>query len=96
MLTLNSYGACLDSGGTANAAGSLLSTSNTLKAILDSGVTRVRWQIEWYSIERAVQTTSATAVAGAGTQTITVAAWLANFAVAGQTFLIDSAASGAQ
>jgi hypothetical protein len=92
-MSLNAYGASLDSGGSPNGSGSLFSTSNFLRAINDSGTSRARYQIEWNSIERAVQTTSATAVGSAGSATITLAVVPANFIV-GASVLVD--ASGSQ
>lgn len=91
-LGTNSYGAALDSGGTPNAAGTLFSTTNMLTAMLDSHTSVARYQIQWWSIERAVQTTSSTAVAAAGSATITLAAVPANFVV-GASVLVDVSGS---
>lgn len=84
-----SFGASLSTNGTINITktASLFSTSNFRLAMLDSGVTHARWQMQWASIERPVQTTSSTAIAP-GSVTITVTSWLANF-VNGATIDIE-------
>lgn len=93
MVALNPYGAALDSTASAISAGNLASGQNIVNAMTNSGTSVFRYLIEWNGIERAVQTTSTTAVSSTGTHTITLSSVPANFVVGLQVFVEPSVSS---
>lgn len=68
----NPYGGSLDSGGNATTAATPIENSNILYVMGLMGAAWIRYQVEWSSIELAIQTTVATAIS-AGSRKVTPA-----------------------
>lgn len=92
MVAANPYGAAVDSTASAIFAGNLLPTQNIPNAMTNSGASVFRYIINWAGIERAVQTTTTTAVTATGSQTITLASMPSAFFV-GTTVIIEPTSS---